>query len=724
MTITAQASGYASGVSTASVGVTLDITATSVTFRNQESAAITILLKSGGNPAVAPPGGFPLTLSSSNPACVTAPSVTVPAGQESTTSTLSYAGNAALSCTSTVTASGPTGTTPDTVTVTVTAVSLRFNASAGDPIRIGAGLEVCQNGNYSVQAYDPATNQVVNVTSATTVTIASSNGTAVLVSPSDTTTAGAASTTVTIPANSNSVLFCVAGASGQAGATSNLTASAAGFGSGTRGGERAAAGGGHQRHCDQPYHAVGGRRVLVLVGIGQPATPTVLNTLQDARKGGGGITATVSVPDTSVVQLKSGAQTGASVTVAIPERNSQNTATLSIDPLAAGTTSVSASIPGGVQSTGGSFPNPQSVTVTGPSLRFNASAGDPIRIGAGLEVCQNGNYSVQAYDPATNQLVNVTSATTVTIASSNGTAVLVSPSDTTTAGAASTTVTIPANSNSVLFCVAGASGQAGATSNLTASATGFGSGTRAVSVLQPVVGISGIATNLTTQSVDDAFNVLVGIGQPATPTVLNTLQDARKGGGGITATVSVPDTSVVQLKSGAQTGASVTVAIPERNSQNTATLSIDPLAAGTTSVSASIPGGVQSTGGSFPNPQSVTVSGTSLRFNASAGDPIRIGAGLEVCQNGNYSVQAYDPATNQVVNVTSATTVTIASSNGTAVLVSPSDTTTVGAASTTVTIPANSNSVLFCVAGASGQAGATSNLTASAGGFGSATPRR
>ena len=346
----------------------------------------------------------------------------------------------------------------------------------------------------------------------------------------------------------------------------------------------------------------------VLVGIGQPATPTVLSTLQDARKGGGGITVTVSVPDTSVVQLKSGAQTGASVTVAIPERNSQNTATVSIDPLAAGTTSVSASIPGGVQSTGGSFPNPQSVTVGGTSLRFNASAGDPIRIGAGLEVCQNGNYSVQAYDPATNQVVNVTSATTVTIASSNGTAVLVSPSDTTTVGAASTTVTIPANSNSVLFCVAGASGQAGATSNLTASAGGFGSATpRAVSVLQPVVGISGIATNLTTQSVDDAFNVLVGIGQPATPTVLSTVQDARKGGGGITVTVSVPDTSVVQLKSGAQTGASVTVAIPERNSQNTATVSIDPLAAGTTSVSASIPGGVQSTGGSFPNPQSVTV---------------------------------------------------------------------------------------------------------------------
>jgi hypothetical protein len=224
-----------------------------------------------------------------------------------------------------------------------------------------------------------------------------------------------------------------------------------------------------------------------------------------------------------------------------------------------------------------------------------------------LEGCNSSNYSVQAYDPATSGLVSVANPVTVTITSSNGAAVLVSPNDTTTAGAASTTVTFTVGQSSVLFCVAGVSGQAGATSSLTASASGFGSAApRAVSVLQPVVGLNGVATNLTTQSADDAFNVLVGIGQPSTPTVLSTLQNARKGGGGITATASVPDTSVVQLKSGAQTGASVTVAIPERNSQNTTTVSIDALAVGTTGVSATIPGGVQSTS-SFTNPQSVTV---------------------------------------------------------------------------------------------------------------------
>jgi hypothetical protein len=249
------------------------------------------------------------------------------------------------------------------------------------------------------------------------------------------------------------------------------------------------------------------------------------------------------------------------------------------------------------------------VTVTAVSLRFDSVPGDPFRLGAGLEEC-GANYRVQAYDPATNQVVNVTVATPVTIASSNGTAVLVSPNDTTTAGAASTTVSIAANSSAAAFCVAGGSGQAGQSATLTASATGFGSGTRAVNVLQPVVGINGIATNLTTQSADDAFNVTVGIGQPATPTVLSITQAARKGGGGITATVSVPNTSVVQLKAGAQTGASVPVVIAERSTSNAVnTLFIDPLAAGTVSVSATIPNGVQSSGGSFPNPQSVSVTG-------------------------------------------------------------------------------------------------------------------
>jgi hypothetical protein len=89
--------------------------------------------------------------------------------------------------------------------------------------------------------------------------------------------------------------------------------------------------------------------------------------------------------------------------------------------------------------------------------------------------------------------------------------------------------------------------------------------------------------------------------------VLNDTQQARKGGGGVSVTVSLPDTSVAQLKFSAQTGASVTATIPAGSFNNATTLSIDPLVAGTTSVSASAAGFLQSGGTSFTNPRPVTI---------------------------------------------------------------------------------------------------------------------
>ena len=52
----------------------------------------------------------------------------------------------------------------------------------------------------------------------------------------------------------------------------------------------------------------------------------------------------------------------------------------------------------------------------------------------------------------------------------------------------------------------------------------------------------------------------------------------------------------------------------------------------------------------------MTVGGTSLRFTLNGEDPIRVGAGLEVCSSGNHTVQTYDPATNQLVGVATALT--------------------------------------------------------------------
>jgi hypothetical protein len=215
---------------------------------------------------------------------------------------------------------------------------------------------------------------------------------------------------------------------------------------------------------------------------------------------------------------------------------------------------------------------------------------------------------VEAYNPGTNQVTTLTAATPVTITSSNAAAVLVSPPDTTTAGTGSVVVTIPANNYYAPICIAGVAGQAGQTATLTASATNIDSGTRAVNVLQPVVGIIGISTNLTAASADEPFNVYVGLGQSTSPDTLVQTWQARKGGGGLSVSVTSAVSSVAQLKFGAQTGASVTATIPAGSYYNSATnLYLDPLTSGTTSVSAIIPGFLQSAGTSYTNPRSVTI---------------------------------------------------------------------------------------------------------------------
>jgi hypothetical protein len=66
---------------------------------------------------------------------------------------------------------------------------------------------------------------------------------------------------------------------------------------------------------------------------------------------------------------------------------------------------------------------------------------------------------------------------------------------------------------------------------------------------------------------------------------------------------------VAQLKFGAQVGSTVAATIAAGNANNgTTPLYLDPVAAGTTTVSATIPGFAQSTSGSFVNPQTVSIS--------------------------------------------------------------------------------------------------------------------
>jgi hypothetical protein len=216
---------------------------------------------------------------------------------------------------------------------------------------------------------------------------------------------------------------------------------------------------------------------------------------------------------------------------------------------------------------------------------------------------------VEAYDPSTGNVTTVTSATPVTITSSNVGVARVSPYDTTTAGALIRQDTIPAKKYITSFSWARVAGQAGQTATLSANASGFTGATRSVNLLLPVVGISSLSTSLTVQSADEPFNVYVGIGQSTSPGTLWLTQDAPKGGGGLDVSVNLPDISVAQLKYGGQSGMAVAAAIPAGSYYNSdTTLYIDPLAAGTTSVSATIASFVQSGGISYMNPRSVTIA--------------------------------------------------------------------------------------------------------------------
>src|SRR5438270_5588706 len=88
---------------------------------------------------------------------------------------------------------------------------------------------------------------------------------------------------------------------------------------------------------------------------------------------------------------------------------------------------------------------------------------------------------------------------------------------------------------------------------------------------------------------------------------------------------------------------------------------------------------------SFPTRRS-----SDLAYDEANGNtgPIRVGAGLEACVSSNLRVKAHILSTGTVKNGTTATTVTITSSNSGVAAVSPYDTTTVGSGSTVVTIPA------------------------------------
>jgi len=656
---------FGSAVTSVSVTAELNIIQSSLSVPETFPQPIDIRLQSQGSAIAAPPGGLTVTLTSLDPTCVSVPaSVVIAEGLVQQTATVSASGSDQLPCSAYVRATAPS-IDADSLNVTVTATPV-LNVS---PTTIGAGL---QYGSLQI---------VLGTTfhGGATVRIESSDPSMMLVSP-DVVTEATAFIDVPVPAGQNRAYYYVAGVEGQTG-VAPLNVSATGFTSNSA-----------DVTVVQPGLDVSGLTAAVTtltpddlfsVRIGVPSGIGI-SPLQAVRVGGSPITATVVSSAPAVGDLITLPDSASPVTVTIDVGASSSPSNLAsggvlFEPLTVGTTDVSATIPGFVSTSNAT----RTVTVSEPGMTVNGTT-----VGAGL---QYGNF--QAVLGATDH-----GGVDVVIASSDPSVMLVSPNST-TAGSASITVNVPQGQNRANYYVHGMEGQGG-TANLLVSAPGFTSNnTAVVNVVQPGVEIIGVTANTTTLSLDDLFQVRVGI--PINGTFLSPVQAVRTGGTTLTATVETTDAAVAELLTLTDSVAPVTVSIAPGASTSANTVAgggvaVTPLAAGSTQVSATIPGLIAVENAT----RDVTV--TAPVFSVSS---TTVGSGL---QYGLFQV---------VLSATDhgGVTVRIASSDPSVMLVAP-DAATAGSAFIDVAVADGGNRANYYVQGVEGQTGAPT-LMVSAPGF-------
>ncbi|NWG14601.1 MAG: DUF11 domain-containing protein [Acidobacteria bacterium] len=574
VTIVARNPDYAAAATLATVTANLNVIQVSVSLNSASVASITVQLESPpGVATTAPEDGVSITLTSSGSACVAVNSpVMISAGSVSAIATVSYGGTASLPCSTTITASSPY-LTSDTVSVTV-------NPTPGITLydaTIGAGLQ-----------YGPLSGSLgATPPGGTRVRLQSGDPARVRVSP-DASTPG--TDYIDVTPSGQRFNYYIQGMEGASGIVT-ITASAAGFTDGSS-----------SVTVVQPALDIVnlGTSITTLsadapfaVRVGVPYSGnSYLSTEQAVRAGGTAVTATLTLINSSnpagVAQLTSSTGSDQTRTVRIDpgQMRSPNTVAaggVAFDPLNAGTVTVTASIPGFITTTNGGN---VSVTVTTPAITFSSSTAT---VGAGLQ-----------YGPLSGILGGVPPAgTTVRIWSSSPETVLVSP-NASTPGAAFIDVTPSGQSFS--YYVQGMEGVTG-NATLTASVAGFSDGTGAVTVVQPGLDIISLATTIQSTASDDPFMVRVGIPNAQNTAVLE--QSIRAGGSAVTATVSLVNLNpagVARLKTsgGSSETQVVTIAAMQARSPTTVSaggVAFDPIASGTVTVTATIPGFITTTSG-------------------------------------------------------------------------------------------------------------------------------
>lgn len=599
--------------------------------------------------------------------------VTVTIGPGSLTSAGSVAtGGAALAAVSagstTVTATAPGFTTTDQasldVTVTTPGIS-SFDRS------VGAGLQ--RSSPYAVLG--------ASAHGGVDVTITSRDPGTVLVSP-DGSTAGTASIDVSVADASTIANYFVHGVEGQTG-TVVVDISAPGF---------------------APDSAI----ITVvtptfdIVGLGTSTTSfsvddpfwvrlgipngqaTFLQEQQALRAGAAPLTIPVTSSNTQAADLVTLPDSASPVSVtiqpgAINSPTSVATGGVALSPVGAGVTTIAADIPGYEL-----LPNSSiDVTVTAPGINLSART-----VGAGL---QDGAIisTLGASDHG---------GVTVRLESSDPALMLVTPNDS-TPGTAFIDVPVVDGVTTFRYLVQGVEGTTG-TAQLRVSAPGFVTDSATVTVVTPALDISGLGLSPTTFSPDDPFTARVGVPFGGN-SGLSVVQDVRAGAPPLDVTISNSNSGVGQLETTSATGQTLVLQIPPGEWRTATTVAaggvaFDALGIGTTDVSATAAGYIQTTGGV----RTVTVSAPTISLTNET-----VGAGLQ------YGFR------NAILGASNhgGVTVTLTSSNPSVMLLSP-DATTAGTASIDIEVAAGSTLAQYYIQGVEG-ADASATVTATASGF-------
>jgi hypothetical protein len=283
------------------------------------------------------------------------------------------------------------------------------------------------------------------------------------------------------------------------------------------------------------------------IGYSLPGYP-YLNEQQPIRAGGQAATVTIANGTPGVGQLITTEKTGDTVTVVIPVGASNSPTNVAnggvaFDPLTAGATTITGSIPGFIERR---YYN-RNVTVTAPSIAMYEWT-----VGSGLQ------KSVYGYLGASNHGgVNV-------VIRSSAPGVARVAEDANTPGTDSVVVFVDDGQQYFYYYIQGMEGQTG-TVTTTARASGFTDGTAPLNVVTPAVHIVNLGGSYSLSQAPDSIPFYTQVGIPyADNQYLSEAQAVRAGGTALTVTLTSSQPAVADLVTPSQPSgnSSVTVQIP------------------------------------------------------------------------------------------------------------------------------------------------------------------